>query len=473
MATLTLYCFDDGYTYGGAGGGFVPDDDFFAASELFEVESWMRFTGASGLAGMTIDSAELSVVNMLSLGTNSTIFHAERSASPTTPTGRANYLARSRTSASVVWDIPNTDPGAPRTSPDLKDIIQELADDFNPTAIQLFWKWNAVGADASAYSTEFLDDYSATLTIEYSPSGPQADSEVTLPALAVAGDGGQSLSGNVDAGLAALIAEGSSKQSQSGSGAATFGALSAAGSATQAQEATGATTFGALIADAVGTIPVTTLSFLLKQGETVIASWLEEDIDNLTLTITQEQLASITYPADNLELWVAGGASQIWDLRVVIPAAVAPSGAGAAVLPSLITEGQASVIAPVDADGEAILPSLVAMAFGEAEQPIGTGDAQLAALIAEAEAIVRQEAVGAGRLPALVASGAGGPPVSGAGGALLGGLVAVGLGRAMVVVGIVRPKAGYSRFRPRPSTGSALSQPRPQAGYARRQPRPR
>jgi hypothetical protein len=126
---------DDGYhdtTSFNATSGDPSSGAFFGNS----CQMWARVTGITGLAGATITTAYYTC-HIGTSGTPLTKIHAERTASPAAPTSAANYDAKTKTTAGVDYDLGTSVAGAVRNSPSIISVIQELADNFNPTAIQL------------------------------------------------------------------------------------------------------------------------------------------------------------------------------------------------------------------------------------------------------------------------------------------------------------------------------------------------
>ncbi len=98
-----------------------------------------RYTGVSGLSGATISTAKLDLYGVSaqgSSGTSETDVFANDIEVPVAPTTRAEHSALARTTALVEWDAAFTN-GASNVSPELKTVIQELADSFDPAAITI------------------------------------------------------------------------------------------------------------------------------------------------------------------------------------------------------------------------------------------------------------------------------------------------------------------------------------------------
>jgi hypothetical protein len=95
------------------------------------------FTGVSGINGSTIDSATLSIEEGIGVqGVALTAIFANDTATPVAPTTFTEFNNMVRTTASVAWDDADVTWGAGfNASPDIKTVIQELADDYDPSSI--------------------------------------------------------------------------------------------------------------------------------------------------------------------------------------------------------------------------------------------------------------------------------------------------------------------------------------------------
>lgn len=135
--------------------------------------SWHRFTGVSGLAGATINAAALSVWGRAAdIGTPITKIRAERANAPAAPTTQADAEGRTKTTAKVDWDDPNLSTVGYVSSPSLVSVIQELADNHDPSAILIFWEDDGGGGTNYAQTTAYNDNPARTakLTITYTAS---------------------------------------------------------------------------------------------------------------------------------------------------------------------------------------------------------------------------------------------------------------------------------------------------------------
>ena len=115
------------------------DDNFVGNFIGTLYESYYRFTGVSGLSGVTIDSATIQ----LHAGVNNsgstwlTKVFADDSASPSVPTTCAELDGKTRTTAGTDWDPATWASDTWHTSPSIVSVIQELADSYNPSEIQI------------------------------------------------------------------------------------------------------------------------------------------------------------------------------------------------------------------------------------------------------------------------------------------------------------------------------------------------
>lgn len=139
-------------------------------SHIFE--SWHRFTGVSGLSGVTIDAADFQLDEKSSTGTPLTNVYADDSAAPTAPTTRGEHTGKTRTTNFVAWD---GDPGADGFHGlEIKTVIQELADDFDPSEIQILHDDDGTGSNVFRESSSYDEGSSvaAKLDITYTPPAP-------------------------------------------------------------------------------------------------------------------------------------------------------------------------------------------------------------------------------------------------------------------------------------------------------------
>lgn len=136
--------------------------------------NWFRFTGVSGLSGQTVSSATLELWgHAADAGTPLTKVRAERAEAPANPSNQADAEGRTKTTAKVDWDSPGLTT-AGYTSKDITPVIQELADNHDPSVIILYWEddGSASGGYAQARSwNNSSGAYSAKLTIVHVAGG--------------------------------------------------------------------------------------------------------------------------------------------------------------------------------------------------------------------------------------------------------------------------------------------------------------
>jgi hypothetical protein len=134
--------------------------------------SYMRFTIPSpGLpAGGTITFATLTVMPTSTDSGLLSLVRAERAAGPAAPTTRADFLARTRTTASTAWNV-NPTSGTSVVSPSLVPVIQEVLTAFGAsiTTIQLFIEDNTSPTNGKMLFQSFnhTTPVPAVLTIRY------------------------------------------------------------------------------------------------------------------------------------------------------------------------------------------------------------------------------------------------------------------------------------------------------------------
>ncbi len=129
--------------------------------------AWYRFTGVSGVGGRTIASAHLSLWGYATdVGDPATNVLFAADASPTAPASYADYWVRARTAA-VAWNSPGLSTSGWTDSPNLKTILQEVADAYTPTTLLVFHQNNG-STDATTNPWAYDGDTSraAKLTID-------------------------------------------------------------------------------------------------------------------------------------------------------------------------------------------------------------------------------------------------------------------------------------------------------------------
>jgi len=101
----------------------------------YKRHGWARFTGISGLSGATIDVAYATPNVDSVIGSPDVDLFAEDAAAPPAPTNGADYDGKPRTAAFTNWS-PGSISGW-QNSPSIVGVVQELADSYDPSAIQL------------------------------------------------------------------------------------------------------------------------------------------------------------------------------------------------------------------------------------------------------------------------------------------------------------------------------------------------
>ncbi len=138
-------------------------------------DPYMRFTsGISGLSGATINTATLSIDTITNSASVVKLVRAEDVAAPAAPTSYANFTGKVRTTASVAFPT-GVDP-----SFSVATIVQELADSYDPSAIQFLWEDNGQSTGGTAHAQiatyENTSGTAANLYIDYT-----AASTVRIP----------------------------------------------------------------------------------------------------------------------------------------------------------------------------------------------------------------------------------------------------------------------------------------------------
>lgn len=100
------------------------------------LHNWYRFTSVSGLSGATITAATVTLVRgAAGSGSPLTALYADDQTAPGAPSTAANGEARTLTTAKVDWDSALS--AGSNVSPSVVSVIQELADSYDPTVIQI------------------------------------------------------------------------------------------------------------------------------------------------------------------------------------------------------------------------------------------------------------------------------------------------------------------------------------------------
>ena len=117
----------------------TSDAAIFIGNGLFH--GWFLFTGIPSLAGATIDSAFLSLKGFTAdAGTALTKIYANDVASPALPVSAADANSKVLTTAGVDWDSPGLVTSGFTNSPDIKAVIQELANSHELSSILIIVK---------------------------------------------------------------------------------------------------------------------------------------------------------------------------------------------------------------------------------------------------------------------------------------------------------------------------------------------
>lgn len=153
-------------------------DSFIGGSTDTNYRTSSRFTGITGLSGATINTSYVSLQDTNRSDVVNTLVHADDSASPTAPTTYTEFDGKTLTTNVVHWD------GALEgytfhNSPSLNAIIQELADSYDPTAIQIFHKRDTDNTGTNAWgvlsTSEEGGGYAEKLYIDYTAGGTPAN----------------------------------------------------------------------------------------------------------------------------------------------------------------------------------------------------------------------------------------------------------------------------------------------------------
>lgn len=129
---------------------------------------WQRFTGISGLSGATINSATLSIDRTVG-GTILQKIHVARADAPAAPTTYAEFNAFTRSTASAPAHAPIADPFVP----DVTTLIQELADNHDPSTILFLWADDSqsTGTTENASFLAYDNGGVSSLSIDYTAGG--------------------------------------------------------------------------------------------------------------------------------------------------------------------------------------------------------------------------------------------------------------------------------------------------------------
>lgn len=161
---------DDGMVGTGGEGTFTADAQCWTGNNSDVWHSWFRFTGISGLSGMTITTSYISTDWGAKYNSPACRIYANDAEAPTAPTNYAGYTGKALTAAYATWT------GDYTPSPSLNSVIQELADSYNPSAIMIMPRDNS--SASGAYYEYYPYDWGAvnSLYIEYT----EGSASVTL-----------------------------------------------------------------------------------------------------------------------------------------------------------------------------------------------------------------------------------------------------------------------------------------------------
>lgn len=170
---------------------------------------WFRFTGISGLSGATINSAVLWTY-VVSGATIAKLVSCEKVAAPTAPSSYSDFTGKTRTTANTAWDGTNN-------QIDVTTAVQELADNFDPSEVQVLSDDNSQSTAAtSQYQAASYESGSniAYITIDYTAGGGSTSKSVAdtgsgvdalgigvMFALSDSGSGVESMSGQASLGV--------------------------------------------------------------------------------------------------------------------------------------------------------------------------------------------------------------------------------------------------------------------------------
>lgn len=189
MATITRFVrdgLDDAYTFGGTA---INTSGFISAGDASGTRSaGMIFRDIPIPRTSTINGATVTFIANASLsGTNcNTRFYGEASSNPNPYTTVTDFENRSLGSITTDWTtIPAWTAGSAYTSPDIKEVVQEIVnrgDWASGKGMGIYWKNNASDTNArrAAYGFEDSSGSCASITIDYTPA-PVMTMRVSLP----------------------------------------------------------------------------------------------------------------------------------------------------------------------------------------------------------------------------------------------------------------------------------------------------
>ena len=158
--------------------GYVKDTGYDATGNsaytghgpgITNARSWFRWPSISGLSGATIDVSYFEPFLSTSGTVTKSNIYAEDAAAPAYPTSQADYEGKTTTTALVAWDDETGKSLEFVQSPSINTVIQELADSYDSSVIQILWK-NDGSANGNWYRVATYDGsstFGAKLHIEY------------------------------------------------------------------------------------------------------------------------------------------------------------------------------------------------------------------------------------------------------------------------------------------------------------------
>lgn len=177
MPTLNLQVgagADDGHSHGSS---FSNSASSAQVGRTFEdYDAFFRFTGVSGLSGATISDATLTLVNFWESTGNNRDFriYCDDSAAPTAPTDATSHGGKTRTTNYLDVTAGGTfwSPGTSYTF-DITAIVQELADSYDPSAIQVLFDEDASAnyGNVEWFAYDGNSANAAKLDIDYTAGG--------------------------------------------------------------------------------------------------------------------------------------------------------------------------------------------------------------------------------------------------------------------------------------------------------------
>lgn len=146
---------------------------FFDHASIQQFNAWARLTGVSGLSGATVGVATYEIYVVATNGELTKLW-ADDQTTPAAVASQADGNGRTRTTAGVDWDAPFT-LNAWNVSPSIVSIIQELADSYDPTTIQILHDDDGSATDdthrVAPRTYEADTTLAAKLHIESTPAG--------------------------------------------------------------------------------------------------------------------------------------------------------------------------------------------------------------------------------------------------------------------------------------------------------------